>query len=79
MDPMQPSVEKKSFGPIIGIIVIIIVLVIGAFYVWGGKLSNSSSEAAPLTPTDSVSDIQADLNSGGTLNVDLSDIEQGLK
>jgi hypothetical protein len=68
MDPLQA--EKKSFGPLIGIVVIIIVLVVGAFYIWGGKLS--SSEPAPLTTTDEVSDIQADLDGGADVNVDLS-------
>lgn len=77
MDPMQASVEKKSFGPIIGIVVIIAVLVVGAFYVWGGKLSDSSQ--APLTPTDEVSDIQTDLSGGTNVNIDLSDIEKSLK
>jgi len=71
MDPVQ---GKRSVGPIVGIVVIIAVLIVGAFYVWGGKLS--SSEPAPLTPTDEVSDIQADLNAGA--DVDLSDIDAGL-
>lgn len=69
MDPVQVA-GKKSVGPVIGIIVIIVVLVVGAFYVWGGKLS--SNEPAPLTTTDEVSDIQADLDGGTDLDIDLS-------
>ncbi|PJE74503.1 MAG: hypothetical protein COV01_00500 [Candidatus Taylorbacteria bacterium CG10_big_fil_rev_8_21_14_0_10_41_48] len=73
MDPIQTQAENKSIGPVIGIIVIIIVLIVGAFYIWGGK--TDTQEAAPLTPTDEVSDIQADLDSSGDINLDLSDID----
>jgi hypothetical protein len=73
MDPVQ---EKRSIGPIVGIIVIIAVLIVGAFYVWGGKLS--SSEPGPLTSTDEVSDIQSDLDAGIDVDIDLSDIDAGL-
>jgi hypothetical protein len=66
---MQP---KKSFGPIIGIIVIIIVIIVGGLYFWGSKVNT-------LTPTDEVSDIQKDLGAGNDLNVDLSDIEASLQ
>jgi hypothetical protein len=80
MDPLQVGTEKNSFGPFIGIVVIIVVLIIGAFYIWGGKLSdNGASEPAPLTATDEVSDIQADLGGGSDLNIDLSDIEADLQ
>ena len=67
MDPVQ---AKRSIGPIIGIVVIIAVLVVGAFYFWGNKLN--SSQPAPLTTSDEVSDIQTDLNGSGDVNVDLS-------
>ena len=71
MDPVQTG--KKSLGPIIGIVVIIAVLVVGAFYIWGGKISNDgASEPTPLTATDEVSDIQADLTDTSDLNIDLS-------
>lgn len=75
MDPVQVE-GKRSIGPIVGIVVIIAVLVVGAFYIWGGKFG--SSEPAPLTSTDEVSDIQTDLDAGADLNIDLSDIDAGL-
>lgn len=77
MDPVQAEAGKRSVGPMVGIIVIILVLVVGAFYIWGGKLS--SGDATPLTATDEVTDIQADLNGGSNLNIDLSDIDKNLK
>lgn len=43
--PVQTT-EKKSFGPLIGIVVIVIALAVGAFYVWGGKISSTENSAA---------------------------------
>ena len=79
MDPVQPQ-SKKAIGPIIGIVVIVVLLVIGAFYVWGNKMSNPSfttetSEVAPVSTSDDVSAIDADLQADGTLDVDLSELD----
>lgn len=46
----QPS-EKKSFGPLIGIILIVLVFVIGAFYFWGEKIL-STHEANTTSGVD---------------------------
>jgi hypothetical protein len=52
MNPENQIVtEKKPFGPLVGIAVIIIVLALGAFYVWGGKLSKSSREVTETAST----------------------------
>lgn len=61
---------KKSFGPLIGIIVIILLLVIGAFYVWGGKLS----EEEALPEAQEVSAIESDL-AETDLEIDLSGLD----
>jgi len=61
---MEPTInqpapsEKKSFGPLVGIIVIIIALALGALYVWGGKLS--STDEAPATDTTASTTTSAD-------------------
>ena len=34
--------EQKTFGPIIGIVIIIVVLVVGALYFWGASLNRGS-------------------------------------
>lgn len=63
---MEPQAQaKRSLGPVIGIIVIVLILVAGAFYVWGSKLSPKA---------DDVSSIEQDL-SGTDVNVDLSDLD----
>ncbi|MFA6158681.1 MAG: hypothetical protein WC763_03635 [Candidatus Paceibacterota bacterium] len=52
---MNPETQapqvKKSFGPLVGIIVIIVVLALGAIYVWGGKSSQPSEEATEIAST----------------------------
>ncbi|OHA17921.1 MAG: hypothetical protein A2664_01020 [Candidatus Taylorbacteria bacterium RIFCSPHIGHO2_01_FULL_46_22b] len=40
MPPIQQN--QKSVGPIIGIIIIIVVLLVGALYFWGGTLNKST-------------------------------------
>jgi hypothetical protein len=68
MDPLQnqPVETKRSLGPIVGIIVIVILLVIGAFYVWGGKMAPKAS--------DDISSIEADLSETDT-EIDLSGLD----
>ncbi len=89
MENQIPSTEpKKSFGPLIGIIIIIIVLLLGAFYIWGGKLSVSdkstdgatkSQEVAPVSDSDEISAIENDLTAGGVSEIDFSDAEASLR
>lgn len=51
--PQTPAAEEKksaSYGSILGIIVIVAVLVVGAFYVWGERLKT----VAPVVPEEGV-------------------------
>jgi uncharacterized membrane protein len=76
--PVQPvgqEGEKRSLGPIIGIIVVIIILILGAFYFWGGKLSNGTSSDEVSTSSDEVSAIEGELNAAGDLEIDLSGLD----
>lgn len=75
-NPMMPAQhENKPWGPVVGIVVIILLLVIAAVYVWGQKLNNDSKvvPATPVTqtqttpsvteqPKDEFSDMEANLN-----------------
>ncbi len=87
MENMENQVSgtetKKSFGPLIGVIIIIVVLLLGAFYIWGGKLSNDtdvvSDELTPVSTSDEVSAIESDLTAGGVSEIDFSDVEAGLQ
>ncbi len=80
-----PPSESKSSGPIIGIIVVILLLVGGALYVWKTKLADQFIPT-PLPTTDAAtsafetvgtstepSDIETDL-----INTDLDDLDLDL-
>ncbi|MEN9621576.1 MAG: hypothetical protein RLZZ67_10 [Candidatus Parcubacteria bacterium] len=88
MDPIQPQVpvegSKKSLGPVIGIVVIVVLLVVGAFYVWGGNTATSApvtapktevSQVAPVSKSDEISSIDADLTANDAASVDLSGLD----
>ncbi len=81
--------EDRSSGPIVGVVVIILVLVVGALYFWGAELNKEQSQSAekivngadPVTnslrsqsQSDSVDSIQADLN-----NTDLDSLNSDIK
>jgi cytoskeletal protein RodZ len=87
MDPVQSQVpveSKKSFGPIIGIVVIVILLIVGALYFWGAKLSNTSEESAVMNSTsnsaaavqsDETESIENDLETSGSAEIDLTGLD----
>ncbi|HVT75341.1 MAG TPA: hypothetical protein VHD69_02940 [Candidatus Paceibacterota bacterium] len=62
---------KKSTGPIIGIIVVVALVIIGALYLWGGKLSGSAmtegeSTVSPVSSSDDLDSLQSDLQTKDT-------------
>jgi hypothetical protein len=71
----SPAASGTSFGPIIGIGVIILALVVGALYFWGGAIAKDEAELAPVSSSDEVEDIEADLESQSSAEIDFSDIE----
>ncbi len=79
--PVQPT-AKKSYGPMLGVIIIIVVLVLGAFYIWGGKLSTTAKDdaattsLAPVSNSDDVNSIEADLTAGGVSEADFSELSK---
>ncbi|TSC83380.1 MAG: hypothetical protein G01um101417_656 [Parcubacteria group bacterium Gr01-1014_17] len=70
--------KKSGVGALIGSIIIILILVLGALYFWGGKLQtgeeelnfDESSAAVNASASDEVSDIDADLNKLESVNLD---------
>lgn len=65
----QPVGPKNSFGPMIGIIVIIIILIIGALYFWGSRPSNDNAL------TNDLGAVGADLVELGTEELDALEAE----
>jgi hypothetical protein len=45
-DHLLPPAHKSSTGAIVGIVIIITVLIIGALYFWGAHLNTQSTEDA---------------------------------
>jgi len=46
-----PSPKQQSWGAIISIIIIVLMIIIGAFYAWGERISeNNNLPAASTTP-----------------------------
>ncbi len=65
---MATQENKRSNGPLIGIIAIVVLLVLGAWYLWSGnKLSPSgtmipqAATVAPVSPSDDIGSIESDL------------------
>ncbi|MDZ4226980.1 MAG: hypothetical protein U1D26_00715 [Patescibacteria group bacterium] len=53
-DRLLPPAHRTSAGPIIGVIIIVLLLVVGALYFWGSHLnSDNSPDQLPLIPGDS--------------------------
>lgn len=86
-EQMQPVSKKLSFGPVLGIILIIILLVLGGFYLWGQKLNTGGVMTAeeilqqedPLlvdiesqSTSDEISNIEDDL---GAIDLEALDSE----
>ncbi len=58
---------RKSFGPIIAIAVIVVLIVVAALYFWGAKVATvpaqtSQAGVASVSPADDVSSLQSDLS-----------------
>lgn len=68
MDQNIVVAPKKSYGAMIGIIIIIILLAVGAFYVWGSKLSGGAS--APKS--DDLTSLEQDSSAPVDVNTDMN-------
>jgi hypothetical protein len=87
MDPMQnqnpapaqasmPSSEpKKSFGPLAGVIIIVILLILGALYMFRGNEVTEDAAVQTTESSDEVSSIESDLQADGGAEIDLSELD----
>lgn len=51
--PQQPKKPEGALGPIFGIAIILVLILIGAFYYWGHVLNQQQPEPPPYIPGDS--------------------------
>jgi len=77
---MEP--EKKSYGALIGSIIIIIILIIGGIYVWRSRTKSVETnkqlqaEALNALTSDELNKLGEDLNATDTnLNVDVNSLQ----
>ncbi len=63
---MEP--EKKSNGAIVGLVIIVIILVIGAIYIWSTKADKAPLEFENITEEDSaeLNTLEAELETADT-------------
>jgi len=50
-NPQQPA-PANSPGPIIGAVIVIVVLALGALYFWGARLNQEAPDELPFIPGD---------------------------
>ncbi len=77
-----PSKKDGVVGPIIGSVIIIILLVLGALYFYGTvaekrQAQNQRRQTAPLSESTKVADIESDLNTSeiDTVDADMAELE----
>ena len=76
----QSSNSNKGVGSIIGIIVVVVILIVGAIYIFGSKVENSktiapvasSSQTVDTTASD-ISSIESDLNNVDVKTLDIDE------
>jgi len=44
--PGVPSVQQQSWGVVISIVIIVLMIIIGAFYAWGQRIAQNQIPAA---------------------------------
>ncbi len=75
-----PAAEPKgSMGPLVGSIIVIVILVIGAIYFWGEKLNTQEpiqeTPAAPaLSQSDDVDSLETDLQNTPDVQADIENL-----
>ena len=72
--------DKKSNGTLVGVIIIIIILIIGAIYTWQTSvkdLNNKATQEDTITNNaDELNTLEQDLNTADTdLNVDVNNLQ----
>ena len=45
--PPMPSPQAQSWGVVASIIIIVLMIIVGAFYAWGQRISQGNVPAAP--------------------------------
>ncbi|MDO8408215.1 MAG: hypothetical protein Q7S95_03210 [bacterium] len=49
--PQMPSTKQQSWGALISIVVIVLMIVVGAFYAWGKRIAQNQQYPSAATST----------------------------
>jgi len=77
-DMRMPTMQHSHIGPILGVLVIMLVIILGGLYLWGGMLSNGVGTRTPVINNEPETPrAQADQEIFGTVSTsdDLAAIE----
>ncbi len=72
----EPAETKGGIGPLVGSIIVIVILIIGAIYFWGGKLNRidtlpAENNPAALSTNNEMGTIEADFLNTPDVEADL--------
>lgn len=59
------TTTKNPFGPVVGIMVIVAIIIVGGVYFWNQRIENVTNNS-----TDETAEIESDLNAANFLNID---------
>ena len=69
--PMRPEPPKKSsIGPVVGIIIVVLIIILGGLYIWGRELSEDGADNGTPSTSDEVSAIEEDLSASDFEDLD---------
>ncbi len=51
LPPGTPSQKAQSWGVLISIVIIVLMIIVGAFYSWGKRIAEERALAVPATTT----------------------------
>ena len=47
--PQMPSPKQQSWGVVISLVIIVLMIITGAFYAWGKRIAEQNALVAPTT------------------------------
>lgn len=71
---LHQSGEKSSVGAIIGILIIVIIIILGALYIFGTKTKDVPNNSQPIGETELINQNEEALNNA-TVEEDLGSID----
>lgn len=70
-----PQAPPKQYGPLIGIIIIVVLLAVGGLYLWGMQLMKKDEVAPPTEESDKITEDLRTYDDSDDLNVIEADLE----